>query len=391
MAYFMSAYIVSSPFEGYLAGLYIKDAEPEDALSSAIHAASFAAFGQRIRDINCMEASRRKYAVALTRTNAALACPESAILDKTLAAVLLLGVYETLVFQGQKSPENWTAHTLGAVGLLRLRGLRQFESRTARQLFAQTANNIRTSCVQRGVPVPEEFVSFNDEALPFLDPKDPAVRLGPIVERAALLRSRRKVMRVSALVKEALSIDRELLSLIEGFEDSILYKRRSKEETPSWAYFDTAASYPTRRAAKFWNAIRMLRMFVNELVWDKASRAVDDIDDQTFPASPSCRACESEYWIGLEEDAAKNMADLAKGVLGSVPDFIEADEPGGRFAPSARTLVWPLTIMVNSQICPPLAIKFALAVLLRLGRDLHLPQAVSTAQRVDPSIVKEDW
>lgn len=388
----MSAYIVSSPFEAYLSELYTTNTKLDDALSSAIHAASFAAFSQRIRDPHCLEASRRRYALALTRTNASLACPQSAVLDKTLAAVLLLGLFETIVFQGRESPENWTAHTLGAVGLLRLRGPQQLKSRVSRMLFAQTANNIRTSCVQRSVAVPAEFVALNEEAMSYLDPQDPAVRLGPVIERTASIRAREKGGDAS-LLHDTLELDRDIANMAAAFQEELRRRSQPREDTPPWVYVNAASSHPNRRTAKVWNSIRMMRIFLNEVIWDIASGVVDRTTNQTYqgPDGDPCQAYDSDYWIGLEELAANNMTELAKGVLSSVADFMEPAALGGRFAPSARSLVWPLTLLYRSHICPPAAANYALEILDRLGKDLNLPEAASTARWAHEEMAKEDW
>lgn len=157
ICYFMSSYIVSCPFQEYLPGLYARCNLDEDALSSAVSAASFATFAQRSGHRGYMARGGRSYALALSRTNAALANPTTALLDQTLASVLLLGVFESTVFPGTKSPEEWTTHLLGASKLLQLRRLKQFKSDAGAQLFTHTANNIRASCIQREVDLPAEF------------------------------------------------------------------------------------------------------------------------------------------------------------------------------------------------------------------------------------------
>lgn len=337
-----------------------------------------------------MDLSRRKYASALTRTNAALACPKSAVLDKTLASVLLLGLFEAIVFQGRKSPENWTTHTLGAVGLLRIRGTRQFESnKIAQQLFAQTANNIRTSCFQRRLPVPAEFIELNAGAVPFLNAKDPAVRLGPILDKAASIRARQSKSHFASLMYEALDLDDEVVDLIGGFEDELLYTQRTREDTPSWAYLGTASRYPSRRAAKFWNAIRMLRVFLNEVIWAGALLASSNMHNDKERAAGD--DCENDYLMGVKDTAASNMAEIATEILASVPDFIEEHAPGQRFYPSARTLVWPLMVLEKSPICPPAPAKYARCVLARLASDLNMREVGNTFKAAGKPVGKEDW
>lgn len=392
ITYFMTSYIIASPFEGYLPGLYQTDLLSNDAVSSAIRATSFATFALRVRDISYMKTARTSYALALAQTNAALASPKDAVLDRTLAAVLLLGLFEAVIFQGRQSPESWTAHTLGALGLLRLRGKQQFASKLAHHLFTQTITNIRTSCIQRIIPVPVECLALHDEAMPFLDATDPALRIGPIVDRAASIRSRAKNCPGPELIYEARDLDKKAVALMDSLAEEMHYTIRSKEDTPPWAYLGIAYHYPSHRVAKFWNAIRMIRMFLNELILRGLSLGYDDPHPQQSSDEISCDPlCRCTYLNNLKQTAGDNMAKVATEVLASVPDFLEPTRNLGMFCPAARTLIWPLGIILTSHAYSSSMRKYAVIFLHELGWDLNLPQAVDTAKMLGESEVTEDW
>ncbi|PNY28461.1 Uncharacterized protein TCAP_01619 [Tolypocladium capitatum] len=383
MVYFMTSYIVSSPFEGYLPGLCAPGALV-DALSSAVAAASLATLALRVRSARFMEVARRKYALALHQTNSSLAVPESAVLDKTLAAVLVLGLFEAVVFRGGQSPTSWTAHTFGAMELLQLRGPQQFKSDVARRLFAQASNNIRTSCIQRSVEVPAAFLAFSDEVGSSLDPKDLAVRLAPIIDRVASIKARSSTAPDPNLVHEALDLDRQIVSFAAGLEEEMLCTVRLQADKAPWAYRGTACQYPSLRVAKFWNAIHMLRMFLVSFISDGISGERDLASLRT----PDTAVCKGDFGARLNEYAMNSMAGIATQVLASVPGFIEPRDPEGRFSPPARSLVWPLSILHKCSICPEEAREHSLVCLDKLARDLNMPQAVYSA--ADPGS-KEDW
>ncbi|KAH8666247.1 hypothetical protein BGZ61DRAFT_461787 [Ilyonectria robusta] len=393
ITYFMTSFIIASPFQNYLPGLYQTDPLAKDAVSSAIRAASFATFALRVRDASYMKTARSSYALALAQTNTALASPKEAALDRTLAAVLLLGLFEAIIFEGRESPESWTAHTLGALELLRLRGKQQFQSQMAQHLFIQTITNIRTSCVQRIVPVPTECLTLHDEAIQFLNAKDPALRLGPIIDRVASLRARATASPVAELLYEARDLDNDTVALMDGLEDEMRYTMRPKEDTPAWAYLGIAFRYPNHRVAKFWSAIRMIRMLLNELIWRGVSLGLDDPHPQLSSSGASCHdpLCSCVYLKNLKQMAGRNMAEVATGVLASVPDFLEPTSNRGKFCPSARTLIWPLSILLTSSVYSSSMRKYAVVFLHELGRDLNLPQAVDTARMLGESEVAEDW
>ncbi|KAF7556935.1 hypothetical protein G7Z17_g1058 [Cylindrodendrum hubeiense] len=323
ITYFMTAFITTSPFYAYLPDLYQSEPIANDAMSSAIHATAFATFALKTRDVSYMKIARTNYALALAQTNTALASPKDAILDRTLVAVLLLGLFEAIIFQGRESPESWTAHTFGALELLRLRGKQQFKSKLAQHLFIQTITNIRTSCVQRVVPVPKECLTLHDDALQFLDRKDPALRLGPIIDRAASIRNRGKNCPGPEIIYEARDLDRETVALMDSLEEELRYTIRSKEDTPPWSFLGVAYRYPSHRVAKYWNAIRMIRMLLNELIWRGITLGFDDPHAQKSSDETLCNSvcsdplCRCTYLERLKTTAAENMAEIATAVLAS--------------------------------------------------------------------------
>ncbi|KAK7417298.1 hypothetical protein QQZ08_011678 [Neonectria magnoliae] len=392
ITYFMTSFIIASPFEAYLPGLYTSGPVAKDAVSSAVRAVSFATFALRVRDASYMKTARSHYALALAQTNASLVCPAEAILDRTLAAVLLLGLFEAIIFQGTQSPKSWTAHTLGALELLRLRGKHQFKSKLAHHLFIQTITNIRTSCVQRIVAVPSECLTLHQEAIPFLNPKDLALRLGPLIDGTACLRARATTSPSPELIYEAVHLDKVINALTDNLEEEMRYTVRPSQETPPWAYRRIAYSYPSHRVAKFWSAVRMIRMFLNELIWRGISLGFDNphLEDKTddAPCGPHCKCKHLER---LQEIAAENMAEVATGVLASVPDFLEPNKGRGKFCPSARTLIWPLSILLTSKLYSPSARKYAAAFLQELARDLNMPQAANSVRMLGEPKVPEDW
>jgi hypothetical protein len=128
--YFMSSYVPASPFD-YLPDIYNTVASTaQDVVSSTVLAASFASLSLRAGSGKLMNYARMHYSKALTRTNAALASPNTAVLDSSLVSVLLLGLYEAIAFSGRRSPASRTPHTLGAVELIRQRGTKQTSDRT---------------------------------------------------------------------------------------------------------------------------------------------------------------------------------------------------------------------------------------------------------------------
>lgn len=128
----------------------------DGTLPLALQAAALVSMSQKSHQLKpLLESARTRYAKALSRINAALNHPQDAIRDSTMTAVLLVGLFEALVFKGRTLPARWTAHVQGSAALLKLRGDDQLHSPLGRRLFHHAITNIRTSCAQHGVPGPE--------------------------------------------------------------------------------------------------------------------------------------------------------------------------------------------------------------------------------------------
>ncbi|KAK1980413.1 hypothetical protein LZ30DRAFT_723428 [Colletotrichum cereale] len=391
LSYFMNAYIASSPFETYLPELYT-NSSGKDTLSTAIHAAAFGALSLRNKHGRYMKTARASYARALVQTNSCLASPKDAVRDQTLAAVLVLGLFEAIAFSDEQSPASWTAHTNGAVQLLRLRGSRQFESKVGSQMFTQTMINIRTSCIQRAVAVPEEFVKLHIESVPFLRGEDPAILFVPIIDKAASLRQRAAKFLSPELIIEAMRLDHETITLSENLGPMFRVTTRSKEEKPSWAYLSIAHYYPDRRAAKLWNALRMIRLFLNELAGNWAEKAMAcGSDGQGKREALSHLSDDPGYLQSLQKTVDNNVTELTIGVLASVPDFMEEGGFESKFSLAARTLIWPLTVLYKCDLVDDSAKRYAVKFLYEVGRDLNLVQSIDTASKENEWRVRDDW
>lgn len=95
--------------------------------------------------------------------------------DSTLAAVMLLALFEAVVFPGGMAPTNWVAHTEGAMQLILLRGTDQCRSEVSKWLFLHVSMTLRACCIQNDTPVPTDFVALAEKVRLLLDPRDPAL------------------------------------------------------------------------------------------------------------------------------------------------------------------------------------------------------------------------
>ncbi|TVY94509.1 hypothetical protein LAWI1_G000108 [Lachnellula willkommii] len=131
----------------YLAPL-MKTAGLDSPLSIAFQAVAMAALANRpnSRGRGLLPKAMGQYAKALKATNLALQNPAQQKSDQTLAAILMLGFFETVLTQSN-SAQAWYSHADGAIQVVRMRDYRtapeySTESRLCQDLITDTIASI---------------------------------------------------------------------------------------------------------------------------------------------------------------------------------------------------------------------------------------------------------
>lgn len=382
ISFLFNTFIAATPFETYLASFYAPYSSSggavDDACAWAIDATALAAYARHSRQLGCQDEARAKYAGALTRVNAALADPELALQDRTLAAVLVLGLFEATMFQAGSTPTSWMAHTWGAMQLLLLRGLTQFTSPTARHLFIHTSSNVKATCIQRSISIPEGFLAFDKQVRGLLNDQDPAIRLANLLNKVSAIKARSRDSEPKvALLFEAIEADQEIIDFCNSPPPMMRFTREPLAQGPAWTYKRIVHTYPNLRLAKLWNSVRLLRIFLLSFLGNDIQHF--RVDDSI--ADPETRARLMDY-------ARTQMADVATDVLATVPSFVHSDDFRKTFLAPGRCLGWPLSIIEISSICNPETKLYARKTLEWLAEDLNLPQAIDPERHPG---TQEDW
>lgn len=125
-------------------------------LQSSAHAVSLATLATARKSQALMIRAQQYYARALALTNKALRDSTKVYEDSTLVSVIMLGVYEDLVFE-RHSLRAWVHHLKGAGMLFVMRGEVQFRSNLARQIFLQFYRTHMRKSLELGNPIPENI------------------------------------------------------------------------------------------------------------------------------------------------------------------------------------------------------------------------------------------
>lgn len=140
-------------------GMDSSSIEAYKVLEASVTAAGLAALSTSSKSSQIRKHAQETYTRALRLTNAALSTPKTAVLDTTLIAVIILGMYENLRFDSSsseytfsqpsqnttsssQSPQQqalrpWTHHIRGACTLISLRGRDQLRTPLGHRIFQQ--------------------------------------------------------------------------------------------------------------------------------------------------------------------------------------------------------------------------------------------------------------
>ncbi|KAG7285598.1 hypothetical protein NEMBOFW57_010227 [Staphylotrichum longicolle] len=155
--YFASNFILlplgSAPhgFMEYLVPL-LEAEPPNSALRYAFNACAFALLGNRARAdrVNLAQLSLKEHTLALAYTHRALGQPAVASNDSTLAAVLMLCLYESITAIKESRMLAWRSHIDGAVHIIKTRGRDEMCRTRLGSLLFTAVSRVLSS----GVPLP---------------------------------------------------------------------------------------------------------------------------------------------------------------------------------------------------------------------------------------------
>ncbi|ORY19754.1 hypothetical protein BCR34DRAFT_595207 [Clohesyomyces aquaticus] len=330
-----------------------------------------ASLSQDLEDPGLMKVARACYTTGLSLTNAALEDNIIALQESTLVAVLLLSLFEAILWERPHTPNNWTAHTHGALVLVRLRGQQQFETDLGRRLFYQVTNNIRVSCIQQRRHLPPVFASLVSSAKPFYEDDNPKIALAALLgELAELLADIHEArMCPFEITKAAMQLERKYSLLVRQLPPAWQYTETYVEGQAN-VYGATIHQYPNHRAAQLWNSYRMIRILLKEIVYACTGSAASPV---------ATNMVENPSKNSLHLQASSNIAEMSYDICASIPHLTRPSPSSTMWKACVTSLLWPLSAIKGASLAPESARRYAVARLRYLGDELKLPQAVRIA------------
>jgi hypothetical protein len=277
--YFVFNYLIGiqSPSRGVLDNLLLlyQTNSIDDNLLTAVKAVSYASYAHHMQSTELTDVSRYQYTKSVTMTNRALQSTADAVKDSTLMSVMILGMYEILTGNTQRSLEAWMEHIRGSAALIKMRGDDQLKTPQGRRLFIQASIGILTSCVQLNIAVPKQVEDMVRRIPDYLDTDDHFVQLAfrihlTMIEvnqfRAAIHKG--KLTDLHDILSQALEFDARLSSIADNPPPEFRYYVLRTAPNSDIAFRDTYYVYFDLLTANLWNSVRVFRILMQEKIRD---------------------------------------------------------------------------------------------------------------------------
>lgn len=372
---------------------FCKPTHSPEHLKLSIDAVSLAYLSHQAYSNVALSTAREKYVSALHMTNKALQSPEVAVKDSTLLASLLLDLFEKFTNGKSRHSESWKSHVKGALALVRLRDLEQFQDPSALRLLVRLSTNFLISSVATDTRVPDEVSALRAYAGERLNAGDPKWRLTNLMVHYANLRSDIRNGRLSS--DDCIRMSMDLHAKLQALALNV---------PASWQYKTTAVNHDSemiydRHVTQTWNVSRLVRILLNEYVLECYLEPAADV------TANSCSL--------LMSTASHNIEILACEICASVPQYVDClgaarsklpisesatttfGGAGHLHPPSQKldcyTLIFPLYVAGRSRGSPSTLKPWVIKQLHHIGSHFGIRNAELICQILEKGVDVNPW
>lgn len=287
----------------------------DEVVRSSFDAVSLAALGNSRKSEAIMAKAQNAYVNALRMTNAALTRKDSAVKDSTLIAVILLGMYENMVFESKDSIQAWQKHVTGACAVIKMRGTEQLLSSVGRRIFHQFYGTVLLVALESGSEVNEGMQKLYEILTPTSDyavhGRQWTTRLVGAMHEAINL-NQDKIKNPVDAVNIALNLDRELDQIKALMPDVWNYETIYLESPPDYMFGNKYHIYTDPWIAIMWNNVRSCRMYLYKIIVENIEKGCNNYHPPLFNAAE----------IAPQREVAQRiLRATAAGVIASVPQI----------------------------------------------------------------------
>lgn len=286
----------------------------------AIEAVSLAYLWHQVYSDAALATARGKYILALRMTKKALKSSKEQIKNTTLMASLLLDLFEKITDTKPRN-KSWTSHVNGALALVKLRGLDQFQDESEFNILMRLYTHYIISCVASDSPVPDNLTAIQAYIGKHVSVKDTTLRLSNLVVQYANLRG--EVRKGILSNDEYIELSRELDGQIQALDRELplywQYSTISLDQRSDRAFDLHFHSYSNPRVCQGRNVLRVIRILLNESL------------AHHYLVSPT-----SHKVLALTGIAQDNIQTLAGEICACVPQYMDCDGAARQRLPASE-------------------------------------------------------
>ncbi|KAB5542620.1 hypothetical protein GE09DRAFT_248090 [Coniochaeta sp. 2T2.1] len=398
-------------FMDYLVPL-LKAESPNGHLQHAFNACALASLGNRVTSdsVNFQDRAYAEYSKALGGTNTALRHPDESKSDATLAAVLMLGMFENITAK-QMGDFAWGSHVEGAIQIVKARGRKQLRTKVGLQLFIAVRTQLIIQSLTSGkAPVMGAEWWLNDAVKDECAAACQRINLKTCELRAevnkvmdGVTQSPENVELILALMRKAQQLDQQSTSWMRTVPDHWHYRTLCWEDNVPGGDYTRAEVFPGRVdvyadfwIASVWNMLRTARLVLQSVVVRCAAWVCSPVDYRTTP----------EY-----ATAAKTCTDMITDIIASVPyhlgwhakrrHLFDSDrlsgfacgEEDGMKGLAGYFLTWPLACVMNQDYVSEAQRQWIVGRLRYIGDELGVRYAHILSQlqiRIPSMLIRRD-
>ncbi|KAH7403214.1 hypothetical protein BKA64DRAFT_641219 [Cadophora sp. MPI-SDFR-AT-0126] len=295
-----------------------------------------------------------KYNSALMTISAELRSLKGAKSDQTMAAIMLLGLYETNTCNSRHSMVTWTRHITGASALLQVRGKEQLSTPTGYQLFIHLRTQIITNCMLRHATVPNVISEWSQDLFFETAEQAAATTLSNLAIRYCNLRASMSSFRdysdPDRIISTACALDAEYEIWARTCPIQYIYQTVMLSEKADDVFSDHYHVYPSVWIGAIWNNYRSTRILVNALILDQLSYLYQSNPESDLLWGDHC------FYQNQILTSTNTLLQLCHDICASIPDFLgySPDSTSLSGQPpkcvNGNLLLWPLYTVGESGV-----------------------------------------
>jgi hypothetical protein len=297
----------------------LKSEKPAPHFKLAFDACAMASLGNRVGPgCNFEGKALGSYTKALSATFIALKDPVLSKEDSTLAAVLLLGLFENITAK-QLGMLAWGSHIEGAIQLVKAREKKQIRTKTGLALFVATRTQMIIHTLTTGTPpamgvewwITDSVKNHFGAECQRLNIRTAELRAESNRLMTTLSRSPENIELLLDIVRRCQTLDQQHVTWANGLPEYFQYKSVAWEDNVPNGNYALAEVFPGRIDAyqdlwvvSVWNLMRCSRIILASLIVRCAAWVCAPVDYRTTP----------EY-----ATAARTCVDTITDIISSVP------------------------------------------------------------------------